>query len=124
MTTAGMRRLIKNPVVNSLEDGEKGRDKRKRDQHPLCAECDKRHGGTDCWTKHPELKPDWLKRREGETNKKKNKAHPHFTFGDPKPDTSMLTSFDDAGGDEVSFLMRDGQPEFCWTRGHRTKCFY
>jgi hypothetical protein len=44
MTTAGMRRMIKNPVVNSLKDGEKGRDKRKRDQHPLCHECNKKHG--------------------------------------------------------------------------------
>jgi hypothetical protein len=69
MTTAGMRRLIKNPVVNSLEDTKKTRDKRKRYQHPLCAECDKRHGGTDFWKTHPKLKPDWMKKREEERNK-------------------------------------------------------
>jgi hypothetical protein len=125
MTTAGMRRLIKNPVLNSLEDTEKTRDKRKRNQHPLCAKCDKRHGGTDCWTTHPELKPDWFKKKEGDINKKKNKTHPHFklTFGDPKPDTSMLTSFDDAEGDEVSFLMRDGQPGILLDTGASNQMF-
>jgi hypothetical protein len=76
MTTAGMRRLVKNPVLNALEDGERGRDKRKRDQHPLCAECDKRHGGTDCWAKHPDLKPDWFKKREVETTKRKTRPIP------------------------------------------------
>jgi hypothetical protein len=123
MTTAGMRRLIKNPVVNSLEDTQKTRDKRKRDQHPLCAECDKRHGGTDCWKTHPELKPDWIKKREEERNKKKTKTNPPFTFGDPKPDTSMLTSVDDADENEVSFLMDDGQPGILLDTGASNQMF-
>jgi hypothetical protein len=55
--------------------------------------------------------------------KKKNKAHPHFTFGDPKPDTSMLTSCDDAEGDEVSFLMRDGQPGILLDTGASNQMF-
>jgi hypothetical protein len=43
MKTTGMRRMIKNPVVNSLEDVEKTQDKRRRDQHPICYECNKKH---------------------------------------------------------------------------------
>jgi hypothetical protein len=87
MTTAGMRRIIKNPVVNSLEETGKTRDMRKRgDQHPLCAECDKRHGGDTCWKTHPELKPDWVKKRDADNQRKKNKGQPQFTFGEPNPD--------------------------------------
>jgi hypothetical protein len=41
LTMAGMKRLIKTPVLNAIEEGDRGRDKRKRDLHPLCAECDK-----------------------------------------------------------------------------------
>jgi hypothetical protein len=76
MTTAGMRRIIKNPVVNSLEETGKTRDKGKRgDQHPLCAECDKRHGGDTCWKTHPELKPDWVKKRDADNQRKKTRGN-------------------------------------------------
>jgi hypothetical protein len=123
LTTAGMKRLIKTPVLNAIEEGDRERDKRKRDLHPLCAECDKRHEGTDCWEKHPSLKPEWFRKKEVENLKKKNKPHPHFTFGDPKPDTSMLTSCDDAERDEVSFLMRDGQPGILLDTGASNQMF-
>jgi hypothetical protein len=110
MTTAGMRRIVKNPVVSALEDSGKPRDKRKRgDQHPLCTECDRRHGGDTCWKTHPELKPDWVKKRDADNQRKKNKGPPQFTFGESNPDTtSMLTSYENTGEDEVSFLMEDG----------------
>jgi hypothetical protein len=123
LTTAGMKRLIKTPVLNAIEEGDRGRDKRKRDLHPLCAECDKRHGGTDCWEKHPSLKPEWFRKKEVETLKKKNKPHPHFTVGDPKPDTSMVTSCEDEEGDEVSFLMWDGQPGILLDTGASNQMF-
>jgi hypothetical protein len=122
LTTAGMKRLIKTAVVNSIEGGDRG--KRKREAHPMCTECDKRHGGTDCWEKHPELKPDWFKKKEVDGLKKKNKPHPHFTFGDPKPgDTSMLTAWEDEEEDEVSFLMRDGQPGILMDTGASNRLF-